>query len=602
MRRVSRTALVPLSLVLALVPVGVARGQGEPVMPLAEVRPGLPCEGASVVRGTTISSFAVEILDVVAGDGSADRPRILFRASGPAIDPTGIGPGFSGSPIRCLSAPGGPPRIIGAISEGIGEFGGKVALATPIEQIIGTPVDAPVSATRAPALLRRARPLSAPLTITGLSGPMASLLRRAAVRAKRPLAVAPATGFRAGVPFPPQPLVPGAAVSAGLTSGALVLGAIGTVAYADGDRVWAFGHPLDGVGRRSLFLQDAFVHAVVNNPLGSPDLSTYKLASPGNDVGTLSNDANNAIVGRVGALPPRFPLRIVATDLDRGRTRVHEILVADEADIGLPTGSSALTIAAPAAVGNAALAALDSGPVRQSGEMCVRIELRERRAPLRFCNRYVGGGPGPNGAAIADVGAAVGLVDAYELEVLHVERMEINLKLRRSFPQATLLSVAAPEVARRGTTIPVRLTMRVLRGPKVTRTIRVRIPRGVPVGERRLQLDGASADSGGAEDALTEIIDLGDIAPDGEEQGGPKTVTELAKAVSDLGRYDGLLASFPPPGTITVSDELAELLGDEGGGEDLGPGERIAQRQREVYRDKRLRIGGRGRANILVVP
>ena len=34
-------------------------------------------------------------------------------------------------------------RVIGAISESINEYGGKVALATPIEAIIGTPVDVP---------------------------------------------------------------------------------------------------------------------------------------------------------------------------------------------------------------------------------------------------------------------------------------------------------------------------------------------------------------------------------------------------------------------------------------------------------------------------
>ena len=44
---------------------------------------------------------------------------------------------------------------------------------------------------------------------------------------------------------------------------------MGTVTYVDGDTVWAFGHPLDGAGRRSLLLQDAYVYTVVNNPIDS---------------------------------------------------------------------------------------------------------------------------------------------------------------------------------------------------------------------------------------------------------------------------------------------------------------------------------------------
>ena len=57
--------------------------------------------------------------------------------SGPAVDATGVGPGFSGSPITCPDA-AGVPRVVGAISESIGEYGGKVVLATPIESILGT--------------------------------------------------------------------------------------------------------------------------------------------------------------------------------------------------------------------------------------------------------------------------------------------------------------------------------------------------------------------------------------------------------------------------------------------------------------------------------
>src|SRR5689334_20140008 len=147
-----------------LVPAAPAFAAGDPIMPLAEVHAGMQCTGYSVVRGTDITTFNVEVVDVVDGDPDEPAPRILVQVSGPAVDATGIGPGFSGSPIYCDG------RTIGAISESIGEFGGKTVLATPIEQIVGTPVDAPakpaaqITGAKARALLARAKPLAAPLT------------------------------------------------------------------------------------------------------------------------------------------------------------------------------------------------------------------------------------------------------------------------------------------------------------------------------------------------------------------------------------------------------------------------------------------------------
>ena len=65
-----------------------------------------------------------------------------MTVSGPAVDATGVGPGFSGSPITCPGADG-TPRIVGAITETIGAYGGKTVLATPIAAILGEPVDPP---------------------------------------------------------------------------------------------------------------------------------------------------------------------------------------------------------------------------------------------------------------------------------------------------------------------------------------------------------------------------------------------------------------------------------------------------------------------------
>ena len=99
-RSMRRVRLLAATVAALLVPAAPALA-GDPIMPLADVRPGMECTGYSVVQGTEIASFDVEMLDVIDGDASGQGPRLLVRVSGDAVEDTGVGPGFSGSPIYC---------------------------------------------------------------------------------------------------------------------------------------------------------------------------------------------------------------------------------------------------------------------------------------------------------------------------------------------------------------------------------------------------------------------------------------------------------------------------------------------------------------------
>src|SRR3954470_2597744 len=125
---------------------------GDPIMPLSQVHRGMHCTGYSVIKGTDISSLDIDVIDVTE-DG------ILIEASGPAVDQTGIGEGFSGSPIYCKDSQG-VSRVIGAIAAGIGDYGNHKALATPIEQMLSQPVTPPAARRAAKSrLARNAQPL-----------------------------------------------------------------------------------------------------------------------------------------------------------------------------------------------------------------------------------------------------------------------------------------------------------------------------------------------------------------------------------------------------------------------------------------------------------
>ncbi|MDX6690047.1 MAG: hypothetical protein QOG15_1504 [Solirubrobacteraceae bacterium] len=543
-----------------------------PIMALKDVTPGALCTGLTVVQGTTITSFNVRILDVMDAQ-SLDAARILVRVSGPAVDDTGIGPGFSGSPIYCTGGDG-VSRNIGAISESIGEYGGKTVLARPIEAILASPVVPPSSLpTAAHELPIGARSLATPLTIAGLRPAFATALSRAAAKAGRPIiaSVANARGT-----FPKQPLVPGAAVAVGETSGAIAIGAAGTVAYADGGNVWLFGHELDGAGRRSLFLQDAFVHTVVNQPLNLSDVSTYKLASPGNDEGTVTGDGDAAVTGQLGALPAGFPLRVAARDLDTGRTRGLVTQIADEADVGEPTGIPILDLAASTSVVQAVLSVLSGGPARQSGDMCIAVRARELTDKMRVCNTYTVDGDVPNaftGALIADVGEATRLLSTFRFGVLHLTSVEISVRVRRGVRQAFITGASVRGKARRGKRMTVRLRLRHLRtGRRTTRDIRIRVPRSVRAGRRTLRLFGAPGDVGAdpLDDSSLSIIFEDDPGADTDDP-GPDSVEGIRDAFLALRRQDGLAGTF---GSLSAA--------------------------RQVYRDPALRITGGARLRVSI--
>lgn len=588
---------VALAVLLLTAAPGAARAAGEPVMPLADVHRGMRCVASTVVQGTTIGTFDVEILDVVPGDPAAQSPLILFRASGPNVDGSGIAEGMSGSPIRCPGADG-VPRIAGAVSYGTGEYGGLVALATPIESILGEPVDVPRAAVDRSRAAVRARPLAEPLSFSGLSPVVGSAVQAAGRKVGRTLYAAPAAPR--GAQFPAAPLVPGSSMAVGLSSGDIASGAIGTVSYVDGDRLWAFGHPLDSAGRRSLFLQDSYVYTVIDNPVGLTGATSYKLAAAGRNVGTLTSDGINAVAGRLGAPPPSYPMRIAALDEDRHHEQVAHLQLADESGAGLPTGTSALTQVGGVAVAQMAYDALQGVPARQSSQMCAKIGLLESPGkPLRFCNSYVGGGPGVDGLVggplVADFASMSAQLDAYKFGPLRISGVEVYLRIRRDLRQAFLLGARGPKIARRGRTITVRVrARRVNQGKAFERKLRVRVPRGMPRGRRLLTLTGTSADvSTGGTDALEQVLDLGDLLGGGdapaEGEEGPRTLKALRANVAAIGRFDGVDAAFLPVGQ-DPADAPDAPSGAEG----------IAERARPVYRDGALRLSGSVRLAITI--
>ena len=581
--RVRSTLLAGLALAAALTLAGPAVA-APPIMPLSEVRSGMQCTGLSVFKGQAIEPFDVEILDVI-GEASLGRtqPRLLVKVSGERVDETGVGPGFSGSPIYCAGEDG-VSKNAGAISETIGDYGGKQVLATPIEQIVGVPVTAPRpykpkrrEALRDASLLARSEPIATPMTIAGLDGTLARRLSAEALQ--RGVALLPMPSVPAD-DMPIVPLEPGSAMGVGLSSGDITVSGIGTVSYVDGENLWAYGHQFDAAGARSLLLQDAYVAAIINNPLQVDYYATYKLAGAVHDLGTITNDAFDAVAGRLGGLPPTTRVQVSARDDDRGLRRVMNVAVADEAGLDNPTGYTGLGFIAPLAVSQAATDIFESAPQRAAGWMCMRVVLRELKKPLRFCNRYVSDGAGYgetvglNPVALSagtDAGSALAVFDGYKGEPVHVLEVTARVRQTRGQRQAYLRHIDLPRRIRRGATVPVKMVARIVRGPVRVFRFDWKVPRTLKLGRQRLDFRGVDPDNGFGfffDELLIEFLDGGGGYFDSE---GPRTVKQLARGFQGMSRWDGVRVRSGKKGAA------------------------------RVYRDDTYRIGGRERVRVTVL-
>jgi len=327
----------------------VVGGQGQEIMPLSEVVPGMTGVGKTVVAGDLISLFTVVVVGIIDEPGE-ELDFIVVRASGDAISEAGgVAMGMSGSPIYIEG------RLVGALSRAAAwaKSPEPIALITPIEQmleLVGALSDAP-SQPRSEAILpgvkvvdvadlaglipedpqvMYALPVTLPLVVSGISGRALDLLRTGGVWRGKNLAGLESRGLRflplsggRGTRGGGSPLVPGGAVGVALATGDVTLGALGTLTWRQDDVVLAFGHPFLFGGEVSLPL----TRASVMDTIEAYDIS-FKLGSLGETVGAALQDRWAGIGARLQAVPDTISLEVTVRDLDRQKAREFKAEIA----------------------------------------------------------------------------------------------------------------------------------------------------------------------------------------------------------------------------------------------------------------------------------
>ncbi len=378
----SQTALAKAMLAEELPPRPV---NGVEVLDTSQLRSGMKGYGLTVVRGTKVERFGIEIIGVLK-KAMPQQDLILIRCTGLEFDHSGVVAGMSGSPIF-VQHPQLGERLIGALSYGFPFNKDPVAGVTSIVDMLPEldrklgpiPLNQQITAqsTAIPVpghgdML----PVALPMTVSGVHPDVLNAMRPQWAELGFPhLTMAAGTGG-AGDGKAAAKLEAGGSISVFLARGDISMAAIGTVTWVRGDRFIAFGHPFKGLGQLHLPIGSADVQWIL-----ASSQSSFKMANAFGDIGVLDQDRQPAIAGRIGPKAAMVPIDITLMNRDRGQTSQWHAEATDQPTffplvVGMALGT-AVRVSEPIAE-NAAVT------------MTVRFDLPDGHAPIEITETMTG--------------------------------------------------------------------------------------------------------------------------------------------------------------------------------------------------------------------
>lgn len=337
--------------------VSTVKTSGAQILPLAEVKEGMRGTARTVFRGTQPEEFNVEILGVLPGAIGPHQDLIIGKLSGGGADRTHVFAGMSGSPVYVDG------KLVGAISYSFPFAKEPICGITPVEQMItifeqNTGAKRPsqpravsfaelASTEWKPNFPRQAmvsgsglavssissiagqtfQPIATPLTFSGFSPETLNLFTPQLMSVGL-MPVASVGGAARMTPmekYNDNTLQGGASVSMQLTRGDYSLAAAGTVTFRDGEKVYAFGHPFLSLGTSDLPMSESHVITVIPNLNNS-----FKLTVPDALVGTMTQDRNTGVFGKLGQAPKMIPVKLnLQTSREKTETFNFEVAKDD---------------------------------------------------------------------------------------------------------------------------------------------------------------------------------------------------------------------------------------------------------------------------------
>jgi hypothetical protein len=453
----------------------------------------------TVFSGTKPEPFKIRVVAVMR-NFLPKQDVILIRAEDPRVEFSGIVSGMSGSPVYIDG------KLMGAVAYAWSFSKEPLGGVTPIETMLaersrprrireetlasrGGEADGNAAgagtgngahmASDVPSAF--ARGLGLPPVMPAVSG------EPRLIRASVPLSVAGFTPRTIGdleQEFRPSGLVPlqagggrrlgpakagrvepGSAIGVELVRGDMSTVATGTVSYVDGAKVFAFGHPLFGFGEVYLPMVDAEIHAFL------PSVSqSFKMSSPLNEVGTLTQDRQSCIIGDLDSRTTMVPVDVRVSG-PGAEPRLFHAEVARNRRLTPMLASLVL--------GNA-IAAAEPDVTDMVVTVTSKVNIKGH-SPLELRDQMFSS-EGVSGRALASSRGlrAVGDLLFNPFEPVVVDRMDIDVRVEFRRDIAEIVGVSLPgDVVNAGDTVPLRVTLRPYAGPEYVETVPVVIPRNV---------------------------------------------------------------------------------------------------------------------------
>lgn len=322
-------------------------------MKVSEVRIGMKGYGLTVLSGTTIERFEVEVISTLHNSFGPQQDVVMIRCLGEKMRHYGPIAGCSGSPIY-LYDDTGKPRLIGAYAFGFDGAKDPIVGVQPIEYMLrltqppaGVDDTGLKSATapmtwsllnafpwRASVPRRSAiptippggrglspsndglRPLSIPLAVSGASQATVAALKSMFESHGFAPMLAPSSSA-ASTSGEQAVIEPGSVMGAAVLSGDLELTALGTCTEVVDGRAFGFGHPFNGEGATSIPMGAGAVSLVM------PTLMTsFKLGGAINTTGAIDRDGTAGVAGQIGAKATTVPIHVEVRTPDDASPRV----------------------------------------------------------------------------------------------------------------------------------------------------------------------------------------------------------------------------------------------------------------------------------------
>jgi hypothetical protein len=503
-------------------------------LPVEAIRPGMEGTGRTVFQGDRMEEFRVEILGVMKNAIGPRQDLILARLHGAQVEFAGVVAGMSGSPVYVDG------KLIGAVSYRIGQFAKEpIAGITPIADMVRlsesirtdppTPpapgrvapgraaasglfgrflADAPetgggpafadgdgpapgaggwLAPAAAPASAGGIAPAAAPAGLQPIGVPLVCSGCDAAVLDYyapifRASGLEPAAGGGVEATVAALPLVPGNPIGGALVTGDLSVTGIGTLTHVDGNRVYAFGHPMLGSGPLRMPMTQARVLLTFASSAAS-----FKIANATAPVGTIVQDGLTAIVGEIGAPPPALPVQVrVAAPAGRREFR-YDVL-----------RHRAWSPVLSALVTANSLARTTEYDATASLALAVRLDV-EGHGPVTFEDLYAGASAAQpvHLQAANDVGSLMNVLANNRFEEAEVRSAVVDIE---ALPEARIASVAWVRASRNdvrpGETVRVTAAVRPFRGEERRVDFDVTVPEDTRPGEVEIAVGSGPAIDG----------------------------------------------------------------------------------------------------------